>query len=103
MAKLLDKITDTIKKVSDTAKNVASKATSNSGSSVSDSVSNSANDGSWIGTGTSKANRSSGTSSSKGTSTDYGSYQDDLERLSRAQQKTQIAQLKQARDKALSN
>lgn len=64
---------------------------------------NSNNDGSWIGTGTSKANRSSGTSSTEGTSTDYGSYQDDLERLSRAQQKTQIAQLKQARNKALAN
>lgn len=64
---------------------------------------NSNNDGSWIGTGTSKANRNSGTSSSMGTSTDYGSYQDDLERLSKAQQKTQIAQLKQARDKALAN
>lgn len=40
---------------------------------------------------------------SKGTTTNYGSYQDDLERLSRAQQKTQIAQLKQARNKALAN
>lgn len=38
-----------------------------------------------------------------GTTTNYGSYQDDLERLSRAQQKTQIAQLKQARNKALAN
>lgn len=42
-------------------------------------------------------------SSNRGTTTNYGSYQDDLERLSKAQQKTQIAQLKQARNKALAN
>lgn len=64
------------------------------GADGSQNISLASNDGSWIGKG-SKA--------SVGTSTDYGTYQDDLERLSRAQQKTQIAQLKQARDKALAN
>lgn len=38
-----------------------------------------------------------------GTSTNYGTYEDDLKRLSEAQKKNQIAQLKQARDKALAN
>ena len=55
------------------------------------------NGGNWIGTGTSKAKASTGTS------TDYGSYQEDLDRLSRAQQKAQVEQLKQAKDKALAN
>lgn len=55
--------------------------------------------GSWVGNGTSPTTGET----TYGTSTDYGTYQDDLERLSRAQQKTQIAQLKQARDKALAN
>lgn len=64
------------------------------GADGSQNISLASNDGSWIGKG-SKA--------SAGTSTDYGTYQDDLERLSKAQQKTQIAQLKQARDKALAN
>ena len=87
MAKILDKITDTIKKTSEALKG-AEEATTKQ---------NEVNDGSWIGTGTSKANRGGGTS------TDYGSYKDDLERLSKAQQKAQVAQLKQARDKALAN
>lgn len=55
--------------------------------------------GSWVENGTSPTTGET----TYGTSTDYGTYQDDLERLSRAQQKTQIAQLKQARDKALAN
>lgn len=41
--------------------------------------------------------------SSGGTSTNYGTYEDDLSRLTEAKKKTQIAQLKQARDKALAN
>lgn len=61
---------------------------------------NSSNDaGSWIGTGTSKAQAGG----NKGTSTNYGSYQEDLDRLAKAQSKAQIEQLKQARDKALAN
>lgn len=59
------------------------------------------NEPSWIGNG-GKSNVISN-NGNLGTSTDYGSYKDDLERLSKAQQKTQIAQLKQARDKALAN
>ena len=56
-------------------------------------------DGSWIGS----SPKYSFANNSKGTATDYGSYKDDLERLSRAQSKAQIEQLKQARDKALAN
>ena len=40
---------------------------------------------------------------SGGSATDYGTYADDLSRLSDAQKKFQISQLKQARDKALAN
>lgn len=42
-------------------------------------------------------------STGNGRSTNYGTYEDDLKRLSEAQKKNQIAQLKQARDKALAN
>lgn len=41
--------------------------------------------------------------SSGGTSTNYGTYEDDLKRLTEAKKQSQIAQLKQARDKALAN
>lgn len=97
MAKLLNKLTDTIKKVTDTVKN----ATNNS-SDVSNNANNSVDyaPGSWI---SNKANTNTDLNASKGTSTDYGSYKDDLERLSRAQSKAQVEQLKQARDKALAN
>lgn len=57
------------------------------------------NGGNWIGTGTSKAKATG----NQGTTTDYGSYQEDLDRLSRAQQKAQVEQLKQAKEKALAN
>lgn len=94
---LLDKITNTIKKVGETVRNV-----SNTSSNSSNTSNNSANyaDGSWI---SDRANTNTDLSTSKGTSTDYGSYKEDLERLSRAQSKAQIDQLKQARDKALLN
>lgn len=55
----------------------------------------------WIGNGgKSKATSNGG---NLGASTNYSSYQDDLKRLSIAQQKTQISQLKQAKMKALAN
>lgn len=95
---LLKSITSAIQNASSGLKNSSNASSSSNNSNTNDTSTQSnttINDGSWIGTGTSKA--------STGTSTDYGSYQDDLERLSRAQQKTQIAQLKQARDKALAN
>lgn len=38
-----------------------------------------------------------------GTSTNYGTYQSDLDRLAEAQKKYQVAELKKARDKALHN
>lgn len=97
MAKVLDKITDTIKKATDKVKNIVDNDSSQK-------VSN--NNGDWIGNGTSPrtGEKTYGTASAgRGTSTNYGSYQDDLERLARAQQKAQVDQLKQARDKALAN
>lgn len=54
--------------------------------------------GDWIG---SRANIS--VADTKKTSTDYGTYKDDLDRLTEAQKKYQVAQLKTARDKALAN
>ena len=90
--KLLDKLTDTVKKTAEAIKNVGNEEkTTNS------VPSNETNDGSWIGSQTPKYSFASEKS------TDYGSYKDDLERLSKAQQKAQVAQLKQARDKALAN
>lgn len=50
-----------------------------------------------------KTYASSSRGGTQGTSTNYGSYENDLKRLSEAQKKNQIAQLKQARDKALAN
>lgn len=44
-----------------------------------------------------------GGKSGKGTLTDYGTYQNDLSQLAKAQQRVQVEQLKQARDKALAN
>lgn len=58
----------------------------------------SSNQGDWIG---SSANIS--VSDTKKTSTDYGTYKDDLDKLTEAQKKYQVAQLKTARDKALQN
>lgn len=57
------------------------------------------NDGDWLGTGTSKAQASG----KVGTSTNYGSYEDDLKRLTEAKRKSQINALKQAKQKALDN
>ena len=51
---------------------------------------------SWIGTGTSKA-------VAGGTSTNYGTYEDDLKKLSNAQKQARINELKQARKTALHN
>lgn len=42
-------------------------------------------------------------STGKGTSTNYGTYQDDLDRLTQAQRQAQVSQLKAARTKALAN
>ena len=53
--------------------------------------------------GNSNKSRDAHESYSKGTSTDYGTYEDDARRLSEAQKKYQIAQLKSARDTALAN
>lgn len=59
------------------------------------------NNGSWI---SNKANTgSSNTSKKVGTSTDYGTYENDLRNLTEAQKKYQIEQLKAARDTALNN
>ena len=53
--------------------------------------------------GNSNKSRDAHESYNKGTSTDYGTYEDDARRLSEAQKKYQIAQLKSARDTALAN
>ena len=100
MAKLLNKITDTIKKVSNTVKNVSNNNSNASSTSGNSNASSNYAPGSWI---SDKANTSTDVNTLKGTSTDYGTYKDDLERLSKAQQKAQVEQLKRARDKALSN
>jgi len=55
--------------------------------------------GDWI---SSKANTSYA-NNQKGQSPDYGTYQSDLDRLTQAQKKYQVAELKKARDKALQN
>ena len=81
MAKLLDKITKTIKKASS-----MNKETDNS-----------------VGANTVKTTPRNDIRTSMGTSTEYGSYEDDLNRLSEAKKQAQITQLKQARDKALAN
>ena len=94
MAKLLNKITDTIKKVGETVNNL--KTNSAESTSSSDYA-----PGSWI---SDKANTNSNLNTGiKGTSTDYGSYKNDLENLAKAQQRLQIDQLKQAKTKALAN
>lgn len=95
MAKLLNKITNAIKKASNTEKETTSSNSTGS-------------NGSWIGEGISprtgektygRARQTSGL----GTTSNYGSYEDDLNRLSEAKKQAQITQLKQARDKALAN
>lgn len=91
MAKLLNKITNAIKKASN-----ASKET------------NEDSNGGWIGEGRDpntgeKTYGGEKTVSGGGTSTNYGSYEDDLNRLTEAKKQAQITQLKQARDKALAN
>ena len=58
-------------------------------------------EGSWIGTGTSKASATASTG--KGTSTDFGTYKSDLDRLAQAQKNYQITELKKARDSALNS
>lgn len=130
---LLNKVTSAIKKASDTVSSLkkTSSSSSNSNTSSSSSNSNSSNNSSnstsrdwWIsetgapkgdiGTGNGispttgeKTYASSSASSSNGgalgTSTNYGSYEDDLKRLTEARRKAQINQLKQARQKALDN
>lgn len=131
MAKaLLNKVTSAIKKASDTVSSLKKTSNSNSSSSNSNTSNTSSNSNSssnnsnstnkdWfisetgvpkgdIGTGngisptTGEKTYSTGKGTS-GTSTNYGTYEDDLKRLSEAQKKNQIAQLKQARDKALAN
>ena len=91
MAKILDNITEKIKKVSDAVKNTTNESNSNAGD--------------WIGNGTNPrtGQKTYESSTPKGTSTNYGSYQEDLDRLTRAQKQAQVAELKQARDKALAN
>ena len=98
MAKLLNKITDTIKKVGEAVNNVKSNSTATN--TTSNNTSTEYAPGSWI---SNKANTGSSNISNKGTSTDYGSYKDDLENLAKAQQRLQIDQLKQAKTKALAN
>lgn len=97
MAKLLDKITKTIKKASNLE---TEKETTSNNSTESN--------GSWIGEGISprtgeKTYGGAMQTSNIGTSTNYGSYEDDLSRLTEAKKQAQITQLKQARDKALAN
>ena len=51
----------------------------------------------------SNANKYQSTGGTKGTSSDYGSHQSDLDRLTRAQRQAAVDQLKAARTKALAN
>lgn len=63
------------------------------------------NNGSWIGSGPKSSSSTSSNSSrtSRETSTDYGSYKDDLDKLTEARRQAQINALKEARQKALDN
>jgi hypothetical protein len=96
--KLKDKITNTIKKLGEATKNVTN--TSNK-----DYISETGAPKGDIGTGNGLSPRTGEKtySAGGGTSTNYGSYEEDLNRLTEAKKQAQITQLKQARDKALAN
>lgn len=100
---LLNKVTNDIKKIGETLKEKSNK--SNAPNNSNDWMSESGAPKGDIGTG----NGISPTTGEKtyggtgGTSTNYGSYEDDIKRLSELQKKQQIAQLKSVRDKSLAN
>lgn len=89
MASLLEKATNIIKKLGETPKTENTKAETTSTSS----------NGDWIGSG----GKSSPGGTTKKSELDYGTYKDDLDRLTKAQKEYQAAELRKARDSALNS
>ena len=109
MASLIGALATTAKAVADTIKKKNNNTTSESTTINGTKVTGTGNDMTITSKsrtskrpGTSLADYGVGTSSS-GTSTDYGTYKQDLDRLTQAQRQAQVDQLKAARTKALAN
>ena len=102
MATLKDVVTAAVGSVADTIKkkkNTETTTTNDTSTTSSTTSSGASSNSNELPYKASDRDKSTG----KGTSTNYGTYQDDLDRLTNAQRQAQVSQLKAARKKALAN